>query len=251
VRNATANDFDEKNTAQLETTLAQLGKLLTIKLITVLDGGFLADSQAEAQAEAFAVSKNALDVLVSALQMARQRAVAETGCLLRLALEISGTALHVSRDDEAYLEYTKGKYKSTRAISFAKDHLPVINKIWGLLSSAAVHVTQFVYGPVFEPDENGCQVPTVSLEFAIREQRPSQDRLSLSLISLVAAVVLGMTELVFFEEDKKLRRWLKLSGTGLRSPYNSDALISRYLEEINAIAQMEERLQEQPNPPSA
>jgi hypothetical protein len=232
-----------------------LGKLLTIKLVAVLDGGFLTqtqmDAHTDAQAEAFALFKNALDAIVSALQMARQRAVGEMGCLLRLALEISGTALHISKDDKAYLEYTSGKYRSTSAISFAKGHLPVFSEIWGALSKAAVHVTQRAYGPIFEPDEDGCQIPTVSLEFAIRRQQSSQDRLSLSRISLVAVVAVRMTELVFFEEDEQRRGWLKLSGTGLRSPHNSDALISKYLEEINATAQAEERSQEQPNPPSA
>src|ERR1041384_1571667 len=104
-RDATALDFDENNKAQLDSTLAELQKILTVKLLVLYRG---CDFATVAHYDAFALTKSALDVLVSAVHMARQRAIVEAMSLLRIALECGGTGLHISRESEAYSRYKSG-----------------------------------------------------------------------------------------------------------------------------------------------
>jgi hypothetical protein len=131
VRADTAKDFDAKNEAQLSATLSQLRQLLTIKLIAVSEGGI----NTQAQFQAFSIIKRVLDILVSAIQMARQRGAIEVFILLRVALEASSTALQISRDQDAYEQYLMGRYSSPKAITFAKTLVPVIGEIYGHLST--------------------------------------------------------------------------------------------------------------------
>ena len=151
IRNDTIKDFDAKNEIQLQTTLSQLQQLLTIKLVAAAEGGI----NTQAQFQAFSVINRILDVLVSAIQMARQRAAIEVLILLRVVLEAGSTALQISCDEEAYQQYMTGKYNSPKAITFAKGLLPVIGEVYGHLSQAAVHINQRAYGPVAELHENG------------------------------------------------------------------------------------------------
>ena len=116
VRADTIRDFDVKNASQLQATLSQLRQILVIKLMAASEGGI----SSQAQFQAFSVMKRVLDILVSAIQMARQRGTIETFILLRVALEASSTALHISRDQDAYERYMIGKYDSPKAITFAK-----------------------------------------------------------------------------------------------------------------------------------
>ena len=149
MRDDTTKDFDVKNNIQLTSTLSQLQQLLAIKLIAAAEGGI----GTQAQFQAFSVIKRVLDILVSAIQMARQRAAIEALILLRVALEASSTALQISCEEEAYEQYMIGKYNSPKAITFAKGVLPVIGEVYGHLSKAAVHTNQSAYGPLAYVDE--------------------------------------------------------------------------------------------------
>src|ERR1035441_10438256 len=80
-REDTTKDFDVKNADQLKTTLSQLRQLLAIKLISATEGGI----NTQSQFQAFSIIKRVLDILVSAIQMARQRGSIETLILLRVA----------------------------------------------------------------------------------------------------------------------------------------------------------------------
>jgi hypothetical protein len=230
VREDTTKDFDVKNADQLKTTLSQLRQLLAIKLISATEGGI----NTQSQFQAFSIIKRVLDILVSAIQMARQRGSIETLILLRVALEASSTALHISRDQDAYQQYVTGKYSSPKAISFAKSFVPVIGEVYGHLSKAAIHTNQPAYGPNIEEAENGDLTQTLLFEFEVRDHLPMQDAILLSFISLVAVIVLKMTELIMLEEDKSIEGWLKLPGTRMKYLSNSDARISRFLEEIRS-----------------
>jgi hypothetical protein len=236
VRDDTIKDFDVKNAVQLQTALSQLQQLLAIKLISVSEGGI----NTQGQFQAFSVIKRVLDILVSAIQMARQRAAIETLILLRVALEASSTALHISRDQDAYQKYMIGKYDSPKAITFAKAVVPVIGEIYGHLSKAAVHTNQPAYGPHAKQDENGDITETLLFEFAVREHLPIQDAILLSFISLVAVVVLKMTELIMLEEDESIQGWLRLPGTRMRYVSNSDARILKFFDEIKRAPEMKE-----------
>jgi hypothetical protein len=236
VRADTIRDFDAKNASQLQVTLSQLQQILVIKLMAVSEGGI----RTQAQFQAFSIIKRVLDILVSAIQMARQRGTIETFILLRVALEASSTALHISRDQDAYEQYMIGKYDSPKSITFAKAFVPVIGEIYGHLSKAAVHTNQPAYGPQSKQNENGDVTETLLFEFVVRDHLPIQDTLLLSFISLLAVVGLKMTELIMLEKDESLEGWLKLPGTRMKYASSSDARILKFLDEIKQAPIMKE-----------
>ena len=234
MRNDTIKDFDGKNKDQLKSTLCQLQQLLTIKLVAAAEGGI----NTQAQFQAFSVIKRVLDLLVSAVQMARQRAAIEVFILLRIALEAGSTALQISRDEEAYRQYVIGKYNSPKAITFAKSIIPEIGEVYGHLSKAAVHTNRVAYGPLAEQDENGDLTETLTFEFILREHLPIQDSILLSFISLIAVIVLKITELVLLKEDDSLKGWFQLPGTRMKYISNSDKRIAKFLDEIKVAPRM-------------
>jgi len=240
VRDDTTKDFDVKNKTQLSITLSQLQQLLAIKLIAVSEDGI----NTEGQFQAFSVIKRVLDMLVSAIHMARQRGAIEVFILLRVALEAASTALQISRDQDAYQQYMIGKYNSPKAITFAKALLPAIGEVYGHLSKMAVHTYQPAYGPRTEVDENGDINEILSFEFTIRKHLPIQDSILLSSISLVAVIVLKITELILLEEDESLKGWLKLPGTRMKYFSNCDVRISKFLDEIRAAPEMKDNQDE-------
>lgn len=233
VREATTRDFDDKNKAQLEAILAELGKILTIEIFTVAREG---DLTIGARFDSFALSKNAVDILISALHMARQRAIMETLVLLRVALETGGTALHISKDAIAYEQYKNGKYHSTDSIKCANKDIPNFGKIWGLLSNHAVHITKLGYGPVLKQEEGNLS-PTISIQYSIRAGHPFDDHKLLSFISLIIAVVLKITEITLFQQSHLGKPWLNLLGTQMEYFHDTDALISKYLADITSISE--------------
>ncbi|MGD1020242.1 MAG: hypothetical protein ABSA12_13100 [Verrucomicrobiia bacterium] len=231
-REATTRDFDEKNRAQLDLTLAELQKILAIKVLVVFKG---CDIGTMARYDAFALTKSALDVLVSSVHTARQRAGVETGSLLRIALECGATAVHISQDSDAYERYKNGDYKSTRAISFTKTLIPVLGEIWGAFSEVAVHANVRGFGPKLEPDEKGYLARSIILEYASRKWQPAQDQALLTMISLVVAeIVLKMTELIVLEKSPSHEKWLRLVGTQMEYTSNTDDQITKYYEELRS-----------------
>jgi hypothetical protein len=228
VRDDTIRDFDNRNKAKLETTLERMRMLLVIKLLALAENGI----NTQARFQAYSINKQVLDILVSALQMARQRGALEVFTLLRVALEASCSVLQISRDEDAYHQYMLGRYKSTNAITFAKEFVPVVGEVYGALSKAAIHINRVAYGPRQEQDKSDDISETISFDFEIRERRPIQDGLLLSFISLVSLIALKIYEVALFEKDDSLEGWLKLSGTRIKYISRSDAMISEHLEEI-------------------
>jgi len=84
----------------------------------------------------------------------------------------------------------------------------------------------------------------LSFEFTIRKHLPIQDSILLSSISLVAVIVLKITELILLEEDESLKGWLKLPGTRMKYFSNCDVRISKFLDEIRAAPEMKDNQDE-------
>jgi hypothetical protein len=124
VREDTKVDFDIKNKAQLKTTLSQLQQLLTIKLIAASEGGI----NTQARFQALSIIKKVLDILVSSIQMARQRGAIEVFILLRVALEASSTALQISCDENAYQQYIIGRYDAQKRFHLRKSLYPSLER---------------------------------------------------------------------------------------------------------------------------
>ena len=80
-RDNTIIDFDAKNETQLTTTLMDLQKLRAVHTFVIVKGCDLRTGN-HARYDAFALTKQVLDILTSALHMTRQRAFLEAMSLL-------------------------------------------------------------------------------------------------------------------------------------------------------------------------
>ena len=127
-RDRTTKAFDEENRDGLTDTVGSIGKISSLQVLLVAYGARLLGRQFDV----FALFGTAADTLISALHLARQRANIEVHCLLRSALESSCTALHISQDAKAYESYLQHCYQSTRSITAAKKHIPIVGELWGL-----------------------------------------------------------------------------------------------------------------------
>jgi hypothetical protein len=232
-RTVTSEDFDENNKATIDLTLGELQKILVIKLLVLSKG---CDFRSVAHYDAFALTKSALDVLVSSLHMARQRAAVEAYSLLRVALECGSTALHISHDLDAYDQYKNGNYHSTKAISFAKKFVPILGEIWGAFSETAVHINWIGFGPKPKRNDNGGLSRSVVLEFGSRKHQRFQDQALLTSLSLVATIILKIEEMILFETNPEHAGTLQLVGTKMIYMSNTDAKILHYDEELRSYA---------------
>jgi hypothetical protein len=236
-REETIKDFDIKNKVGLDSTLGQIGKLHAINLMILVNGR---DFSLWPRYESFALMKSSLDLLISALHMARQRAVLETFALLRVALESGCTALHIWNCPDAYEQFKNGDYKSTSAISFSKSAISIVGELWGGFSNLAVHITRAGFGPKTGQDQDGESNGSVTFEFGIRKHLPLQDTLLLKHISLVSAILLKILESIVLEPSELNKSWLKLAGTQMNYFNDTDKEILMYYSEIRSIVSPQE-----------
>ncbi|MDG6999623.1 MAG: hypothetical protein JRN15_10960, partial [Nitrososphaerota archaeon] len=149
------------------------------------------------------------------------------------------SALHISQDSEAYQRYEEGKYQPQReAIKFAKRYIPIMGELWGSLSEAAVHTNMRTYGPQINIDSEGNSIKSIVFQFNGREVKPIQDKLVLTLLSLVSLVILKISELIFFANSPSYKDALQLKGTNTIYFCNTDASINRYYDEFRSYIPM-------------
>ena len=115
---------------------------MCLKLIGFIKG---ADFLSENKIYFLSLIIKAENIVISAFYLVRQRAYVEAFSLLRIALEAIATAIHISKNEEALKNYLNNTYKSTYSISYSKKYIPLISKIWGVLSKTAVHINSITY----------------------------------------------------------------------------------------------------------
>lgn len=224
-RDRTVLDFDAINQEELADVLGNLQKVITLRLAAVVTG---VEIGLGARFDALALFQTASDIVVSSLQMARQRAVLESLTLLRVALECGATALHAVSDSDAYTRLLSGEYKSTKALGYAAKLVPQIGMIYGALSEVAVHTTLESFGPVYRLDE-GRSTKATETHFGVRPPRgKEQDARVLTLISLVTLVLIKVGEAILTEGTEKSPSWRRLVGTDKLYFHDTGGLIERY-----------------------
>jgi len=240
LREQTACEFDQTNKTQLNQTLCDLNKVITLNIMAVLKG---CDVGTGAVFDAFALAKTSMDVLVSALHMARQRSALETFTLLRVALEAACASHHIYNDQSAYTQYLAGKYKSTRSITHLKRKIPFIGEIWGAFSNACVHANYTFFGPQSLVHEEGDAVRGVVIDCRNRAPKDSQDTILLTFISLVTMILLKVIEDIITEDSSIKSPWRSIVGTDTLYSHATDIALMKYYNELrtNGLFAEEER----------
>ena len=234
-RERTTRDFDDANAALLNHTLDDIGKVLSFKYMCILQG---CDLGTEARFHSFALTKTSLDVLVSALHMARHRAGVETFALLRVALEAACTAHHIAKDETAYRQYLAGQYKSTRSITSTKTVIPCVGEVWGAFSRACVHTNSCVFGPRYDLDTDGAVAAEVRFDNSrIRPPTPRQDAVLLTAVSLVAMILLRILEDNTINGGSGNLSERHVVGTKLYYFHNTDERITHYYDALKESSQ--------------
>ncbi len=97
----------------------------------------------------YGLLQNALQGLGSATVLLRSGFPKQALVLIRQAIEIAATVIHIVGDDtrKALADFTNGKYESSKSITKAKSAIPIIGELWGFLSNSYVHITA-MYGTV-------------------------------------------------------------------------------------------------------
>jgi hypothetical protein len=95
----------------------------------------------------YGLLSNALNSLGSATVLLRSGFYKQALILIRQAIEIASTVIHIVGDDtgKALQDFKDNKYSSTKSLTKAKVAIPVIGELWGFLSNTYVHISS-MYG---------------------------------------------------------------------------------------------------------
>lgn len=142
-----------------------------------------------------------IDYLFSAINLMRQRACFETLTILRLVIETSSTAFHISKDKEKLKEFKAGKYKSPKSIKFSKKYIPRLGEIWGALSQSAVHINPR-HGIYYTYIKDEYLVEGGSICIGEKEKNEKQDYMLIILTKLSYNIIYRFFELIFYQDAK-------------------------------------------------
>jgi len=142
-----------------------------------------------------------IDYLFSAISLMRQRACFETLTILRLVIETSSTAFHISKDREKLKEFKAGKYKSIESIKFSKKYIPRLGEIWGALSQSAVHVNP-IHGIYYTYTKDKYLIEGGSICIGEKEKNEKQDYMLIILTKLSYNIIYRFFELIFYQDAK-------------------------------------------------
>jgi hypothetical protein len=195
-------EFDALNQEEVEKAFSRIAIPFAHVVTYVSD--FCGKSSTDPLFDAAALMLSAVDLLVSAFQMARQRAGRESFILIRVALETSCVAYTLAAEPKCFDDYCAARFDSTRAITYGKRLVPEIGRVYGELSRLAVHISRFTYGPKNSVDREGKF--TESFGLGCSRESAFDDKLPLAGVCLVASITAHLAQAVFFNADEAVNR---------------------------------------------
>jgi len=162
---------------------------------------FKAPNQLSDEKDSTFLLLRSIDYLFSAISLMRQRACFETLTILRLVIETSSTAFHISKDREKLKEFKAGKYKSIESIKFSKKYIPRLGEIWGALSQSAVHVNP-IHGIYYTYTKDKYLIEGGSICIGEKEKNEKQDYMLIILTKLSYNIIYRFFELIFYQDAK-------------------------------------------------
>lgn len=142
-----------------------------------------------------------VEYLISATSLTKQRAVYETGAILRLCIETASVAIHIHNNEEEFRKYKQNnKYQSTKAITYAKKHISIIGELYGALSEVCVHPNTY-HGILSRKIENKI-VGTGEINIGFKPINENRDRQILLLLRITANIILKCFQIIVAKKAK-------------------------------------------------
>jgi hypothetical protein len=224
------SEFDSLHQENINGVVADIGRTYSLFVMGMLNGDRL--PQPGSRYDGFALLNEGLSLLVSGLNLARQRARIDAMAVLRVAVEAACVAIHIVCDSDAYEQYagrTGKKYDSGKAISFAKPHVHRVGEFWGALSHAAIHPNRIIFGPRVADDGSH------SISIGMPSANPEQDAFSLTMVSIASLMVFRAAEIALFEPDPLHPGMLQFVGTNLSTWPSGDRVLQERFTQMDQL----------------
>lgn len=138
---------------------------------------------------------SAANSFVASIEVARHGFPRQYGSLARMVVETLATVLALATNPNALEQFHSGKLQSTKCVPWAKKTLPILPKLWGMLSNEFVHIGQ----------------AHANLEMP-KKFSAEDEALGFILPSMltVAWLLLVVTELIYADEGGELMYWKRV-----------------------------------------
>ena len=196
-REKTIASFDHDYNEKIDDIIADLNTIIYNFTYFL----FKAPNQLSDEKDSTFLLLRSIDYLFSAISLMRQRACFETLTILRLVIETSSTAFHISKDREKLKEFKAGKYKSIESIKFSKKYIPRLGEIWRALSQSAVHVNP-IHGIYYTHTKDKYMIEGGSICIGEKEKNEKQDYMLIILTKLSYNIIYRFFELIFYQDAK-------------------------------------------------
>lgn len=196
-REKTIASFDHDYNEKIDDIIADLNTIIYNFTYFL----FKAPNQLSDEKDSTFLLLRSIDYLFSAISLMRQRACFETLTILRLVIETSSTAFHISKDREKLKEFKAGKYKSIESIKFSKKYIPRLGEIWGALSQSAVHVNP-IHGIYYTYTKDKYLIEGGSICIGEKEKNEKQDYMLIILTKLSYNIIYRFFELIYYQDAK-------------------------------------------------
>ena len=194
-RESTISLFDVKYSRELNEVVSYFEK--TIKNFTLIFLKSSSNLYMKNKDSKFLILRS-IEYLITSLSLIRQRAIIESGCIIRLALETAATSFHIHKDIKQLKVFKEGNYKSTTAINFANKYIPQFGKLWGALSTATVHITPF-HG-IYESHKDNNIYECGEINFGKKQLDEFQDKRFMLLLKIACSIINRFYELIYYKE---------------------------------------------------
>ena len=230
VRHEHEQEFDKLHCADLKVTVDLFRRIRTL----VLQVGKKMHWDSLDLCDAMQQMNYAIEFLVSAFVMARQRARAEAFVLLRCTIEHGVTSVAIANIPALHKEYRRGRLDVKESLGEAKRRLPLLGRFYGQLSNEVVHPSVRAYGSTTHVDERGVPFQRV----AIGPQRnvdPNRDRVTLVAVNFSTMLLHWAIGQAFFE-DTPLLGTRRLKGAfEVCDGFPSAALVEKLYSEFDGL----------------
>lgn len=188
--------------------------------------------------EEISLVNKSIDFISSSLILLSHGSILESLTLLRMSIESSCSALLIHCDEnerEIFFDNNIKKFKSSRAISYAKKKVKYVGELYGILSNAAVHVNRHSFGPKIVHKKDG-EKAILNIEPFYLEESIEDKKVFVLLIYLMTFITERINEIITVEEmdnrittNKKEYQYLSCSQNSIDKIYNEfRKLITNY-----------------------